>query len=121
MNYYLECFKKYATFAGRARRKEYWMFVLFNVIASIVLSIISNLCRIPFVLPALYSLAVLIPGISVAVRRLHDTGRSGAWWWIVLVPFIGGIWLLVLMCLDGERKENQYGPDPKAGESAAQA
>lgn len=126
MNYYLECFKKYATFAGRARRKEYWMFVLFNAIAAIVLSIIGSLlgrgaAMLPYILTSLYGLVVLIPNIAVTVRRLHDTGRSGAWWWIQLVPFIGGIWLFVLMCLDGERKENQYGPDPKAGESAAQA
>lgn len=121
MNYYLECFKKYATFTGRARRKEYWMFVLFNVIASIILGIIESLCGIPFILTSLYALAVLIPNIAVIVRRLHDTGRSGAWWWIMFVPFIGGIWLLVLMCLDSEPTENQYGPNPKAGESAAQA
>lgn len=117
MNYYLECFKKYATFAGRARRKEYWMFILFNIIASIILGIIDSLCSLNGILVGLYGLAALIPSISVCVRRLHDTGRSGGWWWISLVPAIGSIWLLVLMCLEGEIKENQYGPDPKATEA----
>lgn len=116
MNYYLECFKKYATFAGRARRKEYWMFVLFNMIAMVICMIIDALLTAG-ILAILYSLAVIIPSISVCVRRLHDTGRSGGWWWISLVPAIGGIWLLVLMCLEGEPKENQYGPDPKATEA----
>ena len=61
----------------------------------------------------LYALAVLIPGLAVAVRRLHDIGKSGAWYFICFVPFIGGIWLLILLCTEGERVENQYGVDPK--------
>lgn len=120
MSWYLGCWKKYATFSGRARRKEYWMFVLFNVIVAAVLGIIGTILDnatgagvITMILSGLYSLAIIIPSIAVAVRRLHDTGRSGAWWFISFVPVIGGIWFIVLMFLDSVG-DNQYGPNPKA-------
>jgi uncharacterized membrane protein YhaH (DUF805 family) len=85
MSWYLQALSKYALFGGRARRKEYWFFVLFNLLAS----------------------------IAVSVRRLHDTSRSGWWLLIVLIPVIGAIVLLVFMVLDGTPRENQYGPNPK--------
>lgn len=113
MNYYLDCWKKYVTFAGRARRKEYWMFYLFNVIAAVVVSIIDSLASLNYILSILYSLAVLLPALSVLVRRLHDTGRSGAWVFIAFVPIVGGIWLFVLTLLDSQAGENKYGPNPK--------
>lgn len=92
------------------------MFALFNIIIAAVLigvafAIDQNLGMIVYVG---YILALLLPGLAVAVRRLHDQGKSGAWIFITFVPFIGGIWLLVLMCLEGTRGPNQYGPDPKA-------
>ena len=77
MKYYLEALKKYTVFNGRARRKEYWMFVLFNVIIAFVLGIIDNLIGTTPIIYILYMLAIIIPSISVAVRRLHDIGKSG--------------------------------------------
>jgi uncharacterized membrane protein YhaH (DUF805 family) len=127
MNCYLEVLKKYAVFSGRARRKEYWMFFLFNLIITLVLALIDSLTGTFSsqaglgLLSGLYSLAVLIPSIAVTVRRLHDTGRSG--WWILLglIPVIGGIILLIFMVLDSEPGENQYGPNPKATTATAGA
>ena len=114
MNYYLDVLKNhYADFNGRARRKEYWMFTLGNLIVAVVIGVVAGLIKFPL-LVSLYGLAVLVPGLAVCVRRLHDIGKSGWWVLIGLVPVIGGILLLVLMCLDGEPKENQWGANPKA-------
>jgi len=113
MSWYLTVLKKYAVFSGRARRKEYWMFVLFNVIIGFVLGFIEGLAGGPGVLGGIYGLAVLIPGVAVSVRRLQDTNRSGWWLLIGLVPLIGSIVLLVFMIQDGQPGENQYGPNPK--------
>jgi uncharacterized membrane protein YhaH (DUF805 family) len=119
MNWYLEVLKKYAVFNGRARRKEYWMFFLFNVIISTVLMIVDGIVGTSAapgaigLLGGLYTLAVLIPGIAVAVRRLHDTGRSGLWILIGLVPFVGLIVLIVFMVQDGTPGENEFGKNPK--------
>ena len=112
MNWYLDVLKKYAVFEGRARRTEYWMFLLFNVIVSIVLGAVDFATGIG-VLGIIYTLAVFIPGLAVAVRRLHDTDRSGWWMLILLVPLIGFIVFLVFMCLDSTQGNNQYGPNPK--------
>ncbi|MBI3898531.1 MAG: DUF805 domain-containing protein [Gammaproteobacteria bacterium] len=114
MNWYLEVLKKYAEFGGRARRTEYWMFVLFNLIISIVIMVLEALIGISSVIGILYALAVLIPGIAVSVRRLHDTHRSGWWLLIGLVPLIGAIVLIVFMAMDSEPGSNEYGPNPKA-------
>ncbi len=113
MNWYLEVIQKYAVFDGRARRKEYWMFILFHIIIVIVISIIEGAFGSPGVLSTLYGLAVLLPGIGVSIRRLHDTGRTGWWMLIGLIPILGAIVLLVFMVQDGEPGENQYGPNPK--------
>ena len=120
-------FQNYANFQGRARRKEYWMFILFNMLIAFVLYIpaivfmaIQDLQIIGFIflgLYCLYGFAVFVPCIAVIVRRLHDQGKSGWWYFIGLIPFIGPIWMIVLMCLDGERTDNQYGPSPKHGMS----
>lgn len=113
MNWYIEVLKKYAVFSGRARRKEYWMFVLFNIIIVFVLGIIEGLAGI--VGPNLiYGLAIMIPGIAVSVRRLHDTNRSGWWLFIGLIPLIGTIVLIVFMVQDSQSGENQYGRNPKS-------
>ncbi len=114
MNWYLEVLKKYTVFSGRAGREEYWMFFLFNLIISVVLGIVEAVAGGPGVLGGLYALAVLIPGIAVSVRRLHDTNRSGWLLLIGLVPLIGGIIFLVFMVQDSQAGENQYGPNPKA-------
>jgi len=110
MNWYLKVLKKYAIFSGRARRKEYWMFMLFNFIIGFALGIVE----VSSILVSLYSLAVLLPGMAVAVRRLHDTGRSGWWLLIGIVPIIGALVLLVFMVQDSQSDDNQYGPNPKA-------
>lgn len=115
MNWYLDVLKnKYATFSGRARRKEYWMFFLFNVLIAIGLGIIEALIGTGGLIGALYSLAVLIPGIAVTVRRLHDTSRTGWWVLIVFVPLVGALILLIFMVLDSQPGDNEYGPNPKA-------
>ncbi len=113
MTWYLEVLKKYAVFNGRARRKEYWFFVLFNTIINLVLSGIDSVVTGAGVVPGLYTLAVLIPSIAVAVRRLHDIGRTGWWLLIGLIPVIGWIVLLVFMVQDGKPGENQYSLNPK--------
>jgi len=119
MNWYLKVLKNYAVFSGRARRKEYWMFVLFNMIFAIVAIILDNILGTAIegigygLFYILYCLAVLIPSFAVFVRRLHDTGKSGWFFFIGLIPIIGTIWLLVLMCIDGNAGENEYGADPK--------
>jgi len=113
MNYYFEVLKKYAVFSGRARRKEYWMFVLFNLIISLIINLVTAFVEVFFFLSYLYILAVLIPIIAVAVRRLHDTNRSGWWWFIGFVPIIGSIILIVFLAQDSQPGENQYGPNPK--------
>ena len=113
MNWYLDVLKKYAVFQGRARRKEYWMFFLFNIIIGAVLGLIDGLVGGPGILANLYSLAVLIPGLAVTFRRLHDTNRSGWWVLISLIPLIGFIVLIVFMAQDSQPGDNQYGPNPK--------
>ena len=112
MNWYLGCWKKYATFSGRARRKEFWMFVLFNIIATIVAGVVDGILGTCLV-SRLYGLAALLPGFAVAVRRLHDTNLRGWWLLFSLVPFVGGIWIFVMMVLEGTPGENRFGSDPK--------
>ena len=114
MNWYLKVLKKYAVLSGRAQRKEYWMFFLFNFIIAFVLGFVEGLAGGPGVLGSLYGLAVLIPGIAVSVRRLHDTNRSGWWVLISVVPLIGAIVLLIFMVEDSQPGDNRYGPNPKA-------
>ncbi|MFE5808455.1 MULTISPECIES: DUF805 domain-containing protein [unclassified Streptomyces] len=113
MNHYTDVLKKYAVFSGRARRQEYWMFTLFQVAAVIVLAIIDAVIGASSIIVGLYVLGTLVPTLAVTVRRLHDLGKSGAWYFIAFVPFIGGIWLLVLTATAGQPQPNQYGPDPK--------
>ena len=119
MSWYIAALKKYAVFSGRARRKEYWYFALFNMIFCFILVFIDVFTglfheQVGFgVLSTLYMLATLLPSLGVTVRRLHDTGRSGWWILISLVPFIGGLILLIFTLLDSKPGENQYGPNPK--------
>ncbi|MFQ7292702.1 MAG: DUF805 domain-containing protein [Monoglobales bacterium] len=118
-DYFLKCLKHYADFNGRARRKEYWGFALFLALfyfaAFIVAVIIDLLLEIPIftILLNISILAFIIPGIAVTIRRLHDIGKSGAWYFVSFVPFIGGIWIFVLTLLEGEPRTNIYGPPTK--------
>lgn len=117
--YYATCWKKFATFSGRARRREYWFFTLYNILASFMLGIIDSVFGIydPEIgmglFGAIYSLTVIIPTLAVSVRRLHDTGRSGWWLTLVFLPIIGVIVLLVWICTDSEEASNQHGDNPK--------
>jgi uncharacterized membrane protein YhaH (DUF805 family) len=120
MGWYLEALKKYAVFGGRSRRKEYWYFVLFSLIVSLVLSAIDALLGTfssstnVGLLGGIYGLAIIIPSIAVSVRGLHDIDRTGWWVLISLVPVIGTIILLVFAVLDGTPGENRFGPNPEA-------
>ncbi len=119
MNWYIKVLNHYFDFKGRARRKEYWMFVLFNLIFAILAFVLDNILGIAMEdvgygpLYTFYVLGMLIPGLAVAVRRLHDIGKSG---WLILIafiPLVGPIWLIVQMVADSEQGENEYGPNPK--------
>lgn len=118
MEWYLKVVRdNYANFVGRARRQEYWMFTLFNLIAYVVLVVVGRMLfgkgfmgDIP---SAIYSLALLIPSIAVSIRRLHDTDRSGWWLLLAFIP-LANIALLVFMCFEGTRGSNRFGNDPKA-------
>jgi uncharacterized membrane protein YhaH (DUF805 family) len=113
-------FENYANFSGRARRSEYWYFLLMNVIFAIVAMIIDKVTGLNFdplpygYLYAAYALATFLPGLAVGVRRLHDLGKSGWFFFIALIPLIGSIWLLVLFCQEGDKGINAYGSDPKS-------
>lgn len=113
MQWYLKVLKNYVGFSGRARRKEYWMFFLFSIIVSCVLTGIDAALKLNGVLAIIYSLAVILPGLAVTVRRLHDIGKSGWWILIGMVPLVGGILLLVFVCKNSQEGANQFGPNPK--------
>ncbi len=119
MNWYLGVLRQYAVFKGRARRKEYWFFILFNLIASLVLTVVDYMTGSldpelgMGLLSGLYSLAVLIPSLAVTVRRLHDTDHTGWWLLIGLIPLLGAIVLLIFMLQDSKPGDNQYGANPK--------
>ena len=108
------CLSKYADFHGRAARPEYWWFALFNALISILASIVDKAAIGYPVLQAIVALALIVPTVAVAVRRLHDTDRSGWWLLIVFVPLIGGLALLVWFCLRGTAGDNRFGPAPQA-------
>ena len=125
MEWYLKVMRdNYANFSGRARRKEYWMFVLVQTIVMIGLAILDSVLGLDFELQGislgygyLYLIGIIvhfIPSLAVLVRRLHDVGKSGWFYFIFLIPIIGIIWLLVLYCTEGQKEDNKWGPDPKA-------
>ena len=119
MNWVIKALKQYTDFNGRAQRTEYWLFVLFCIVVSVVLALIDRMIGTYNstggigLLGGIFSLAILLPGIAVAVRRLHDTGRTGWWLLIGLIPLIGEIVLLVFMVQDSAPGTNAYGPSPK--------
>lgn len=130
----IEVFKKcmttdFANFSGRARRREYWLFTLAGVVIGVIFQILSLLATattsavavgLVNFLSIVVSVAMLIPSLAVCVRRLHDTGKSGLWLLLLLVPLVGAIVILVFELLPGNEGDNKYGADPKAGESSAQ-
>ena len=128
MEWYLKVMKEnYSNFSGRARRKEYWMFTLIWCVVSFITALLDGALGLGFDMGYgvtspygwIYSIVTLvhfIPSFGVLVRRLHDVGKSGWFMLISLVPIIGGIWLLVLLCTDGDGSENAYGPSPKSVE-----
>lgn len=114
MEWYLKALRQYADFEGRARRKEYWMFTLFNLIFAILALVVGGLIgESGVILYFLYVLGTLIPNLAVAVRRLHDVGKSGWMYLVALIPLVGFIWLLVLLVTDSQPGSNEYGPNPK--------
>lgn len=126
MDWMLMAWKKYADFSGRARRKEYWMFALGVFIVAVVAGIIEGVLGMSGMVGGVYGplttlilLAALIPGLACQVRRFHDQDKSGWFVLLGLIPFLGGLIVLVFMCLEGTSGTNQYGPDPKAGGDAA--
>ena len=109
----LVVFERYAVFEGRAGRAEYWWFFLANFLIGLVIQVLAGVSDALVILSLIYSLALLIPGLAVAVRRLHDTNKSGWWILIALVPLVGIIVLIVFLATDGDPGANQYGnPDP---------
>jgi uncharacterized membrane protein YhaH (DUF805 family) len=123
MNWYLDAWKNYVTFTGRSRRKAYWMFVLFNIIAAVLAGVIDNVLGLAGkdgygLISGLYSLAVFIPGLALAIRRLHDTGRTGWWMLLGLIPLFGWIILLIFFVTNSQPGSNPYGPNPKEAPAA---
>ena len=113
MEWYIAVLQKYLVFEGRARRKEYWMFSLFSFLVALVLGIVDTVVLgTGGMIGGLYALAVLLPGLGVTVRRLHDIGKSGWWIFISLVPFIG-ILILIYFTIKDSEGDNHYGPRPK--------
>ena len=112
-------FSNYATFKGRARRSEYWYFALFNFIVNMGFNMLASvfgdnlLGTLIIGLSGIYGLAVMIPSLAVSWRRLHDIGKSGGWYFIVLVPLVGGILYLIWTCRDSQPGDNRFGPNPK--------
>lgn len=106
MKYYLKAFENYTNFEGRARRKEYWMFFLFNLIFSYSLTFLDLFVLKTGFINLIYSLILLLPSIAVGVRRMHDVGKSG---WYILIP----IYNLILAATEGDKGSNEYGADPK--------
>ena len=123
MEWYIKVINSYSDFNGRARRKEYWVFTLWNIIFALLASLLDYSFGIVYPLVGYgplyiaYALFVLVPGIAVAVRRLHDTGKSGWMYLVAFIPIAGWIWLLILFVTEGNEGNNAYGEDPKQFEN----
>lgn len=111
MNNYLSVLKNYVGFTGRAGRAEFWQYALVNIIISVVLNIIDAAIKTQ-ILAIIFELAVLLPSLAVAARRLHDTDRTGWWLLLYLIPILGWIALLVFFCLEGTPGANKHGENP---------
>tara|TARA_B100001079_G_scaffold32867_1_gene24757 strand:+ start:167 stop:571 length:405 start_codon:yes stop_codon:yes gene_type:complete len=123
MEWYIKVINSYSDFNGRARRKEYWMFTLWNIIFALLASLLDYSFGIVYPLVGYgplyiaYALFVLVPGIAVTVRRLHDIGKSGWMYLVAFIPIAGWIWLLILFVTEGNEGNNAYGEDPKQFEN----
>ena len=113
MEWYLKVLRKYSVFEGRARRKEYWMFLLFNMLINMVLAFVESLMGFEGVLTGIYNLGILIPALAVSVRRVHDIGKSGWWLLINFVPIAGPLVFLYFTVKDGDEGSNEFGSNPK--------
>ena len=129
MEWYLKVVRdNYLNFSGRARRKEYWMFTLVYMIILFGCTVLDNMLGTVFMMDGgalgqismgygwaytICGLVHFLPSLSLVVRRLHDVGKSGWFYLIILIPFIGFIWILILFCTEGQKEENKWGPDPK--------
>jgi uncharacterized membrane protein YhaH (DUF805 family) len=125
VEYMLMPLKRYADFGGRSRRQEYWLFLLFNIVVVTIFLVTTSLVAalgnidslvmgaVILIPLSIFLLAMFIPSMAVQVRRLHDQDRSAWMLLLVLVPFVGGLTIFVLMCLDGTPGANRYGADPK--------
>lgn len=118
MNYYLGVLKNYAGFSGRARRAEYWQYVLISCAIAVALVVIGAAIGFP-VLSVIYTLAIIVPGFAVVSRRLHDIDKPATWIFILFIPIVGAIILLVLLAKEGTHGPNKYGPDPKESSAAS--
>jgi uncharacterized membrane protein YhaH (DUF805 family) len=135
MNSYVQVFKRAFDFGGRSRRREFWLFVLVNLVVTAVLTALDTFLGLgglstlsgpgyaitylaPGLLGSIYNVVVLIPNIAVSIRRLHDTDRAGWWLFIALVPIVGAIVLIVFWAMEGTRGANRFGADPKSAELA---
>jgi len=110
LNFYVDALKKFITFTGRSRRKEFWFFWLINMVIS---AILSRIPAVGMIVSGLYSLAICLPSLAVAIRRMHDIGKSGWWICINLIPLVGTIWYIVLAAKDSDAGSNQWGDYPK--------
>ena len=119
MNWYLKALKQYVDFSGRARRKEYWMFFLYNLLFSVLAVILDKVIGTSSpesgygIFYGIYSLALIVPSLALGVRRLHDVGKSGWMLLVGLIPLIGAIWILILMATDSQLASNKWGENPK--------
>lgn len=125
MKYYIDAFRNYFVFYGRTSRKAYWMFILFNILIAWLVMLIDTGTGMPALfeygfmrygngpLYSFYNLLLFIPSLAIACRRLHDTGRSAWWFFILCIPVIGWIWILILLLQEGDVNDNMYGPIPE--------
>jgi len=125
MKWFIDGLKNYFNFKGRASRKAYWMFVLFNILFGWAAILLDRMLGTPEVIDVdvvayaggpisgLYSLVLILPSLAILVRRLHDIGKHGGWFFISFIPIIGWIWILVLMVKEGDLMQNAYGPIPE--------
>ena len=114
MNFYLDPWKKFADFKGRARRKEFWIFFFINSAVMYLLQFLTTkLGMVGTIILAVFALAILVPSAAAAIRRMHDIGKSGWWVLINLIPIIGTIWFIILGAKDSQQGSNEYGACPK--------
>jgi uncharacterized membrane protein YhaH (DUF805 family) len=113
VQWYLKVIRQYAVFDGRARRKEYWMFLLMNILFAVLIAIAEKILGTGGILGLIYSLVFFIPGIAVSARRLHDIDKSAWWMLIIIIPLIGPLILLYFAASDGTPGSNRFGPNPK--------